>query len=203
MNDRRCRYCRQAFQPNRYHPQQQVCTHPVCQRQRRSDYHRQKIVSDPVYQQVCLESPRKWRRANPDYWRKYRQDHPEQVERNRRQQRVRDQKRRFVNLANNNLAHGQVLFFQSPDPSGLLSAASCKQHPSCAVPTAGLKVHPCCQGSSSRVFGLRDFGIILRGPCFKALLELYLRQATPRSPLADISGQLNTSSIGPLGPACR
>jgi hypothetical protein len=44
-----------------------------------------------VYQQVCLESPRKWRRANPDYWRKYRQDHPERVERNRRQQRVRDQ----------------------------------------------------------------------------------------------------------------
>jgi hypothetical protein len=28
MNNRRCRYCRQAFQPNRYHPQQQVCTHP-------------------------------------------------------------------------------------------------------------------------------------------------------------------------------
>ncbi len=203
MEDRRCHYCQQAFQPHLYHPQQQVCSQAACQRRRRSDYHRQRIASDPVYQQVCLESPRKWRRANPDYWRKYRQDHPEQVERNRRQQRVRDQKRRFVNLANNNLAHGQVLFFQSPDPSGLLSAASCKQHPSCAVPTAGLKVHPCCQGSSSRVFGLRDFGIILRGPCFKALLELYLRQATPRSPLADISGQLNTSSIGPLGPACR
>jgi len=203
MEDRRCHYCQQAFQPYLYHPQQQVCSQAACQRRRRSDYHRQRIASDLVYQQVCLESPRKWRRANPDYWRKYRQDHPEQVERNRRQQRVRDQKRRFVNLANNNLAHGQVLFFQSPDPSGLLSAVSCKQHPSCAVPTAGLKVHPCCQGSSSRVFGLRDFGIILRGPCFKALLELYLRQATPRSPLADISGQLNTSSIGPLGPACR
>ncbi len=167
MEDRRCHYCQQAFQPHLYHPQQQVCSQAACQRRRRSDYHRQRIASDPVYQQVCLESPRKWRRANPDYWRKYRQDHPEQVERNRRQQRVRDQKRRFVNLANNNLAHGQVLFFQSPDPSGLLSAVSCKQH------------------------------------CFKALLELYLRQATPRSPLADISGQLNTSSIGPLGPACR
>jgi len=57
-----------------------------------------------VYQQVCLESPRKWRKANPDYWKKYRQNHPEQVERNRRQQRLRDKKRRLVNLANNNLA---------------------------------------------------------------------------------------------------
>ena len=101
MNDRRCRYCRQAFQPNRYHPQQQVCTRPVCQSQRRSDYHRQKVASDPVYQQVCLESPRKWRRTHPAYWTKYRQDHPEQVERNRRKQRLRDQKRRLANLANN------------------------------------------------------------------------------------------------------
>jgi len=24
--------------------------------------------TDPVYQQGCLESPRKWRKANPDYW---------------------------------------------------------------------------------------------------------------------------------------
>jgi hypothetical protein len=59
MKDRRCRYCQQAFQPDPYHPQQQVCSQPACQSQRRSDYHRQKIASDPVYQQVCLESPRK------------------------------------------------------------------------------------------------------------------------------------------------
>jgi hypothetical protein len=138
MNDRRCRYCRQAFQPNRYHPQQQVCTHPVCQRQRRSDYHRQKIVSDPVYQQVCLESPQKWRRTHPAYWTKYRQDHPEQVERNRRKQRLRDQKRRLANLANNNLAISQVASFQSPAPSGSLSSASCKQHLFGVAPGAGL-----------------------------------------------------------------
>jgi hypothetical protein len=91
-----------------------------------------------VYQQVCLDSPRKWRRANPDYWRKYRQDHPQQVERNRWQQRVRDRKRRLVNLANNNLATRQALISQSLDPSGLASPASCKQHPSGAAPAAGL-----------------------------------------------------------------
>jgi len=111
MKDRRCRYCQQVFQPDLYHPQQQVCSQPACQSQRRSDYHRQKIASDPVYQQVCLESPRKWREANPGYWRKYRQDHAEQVERNRRKQRLRDEKRRLVNLANNNLAPCQALSF--------------------------------------------------------------------------------------------
>lgn len=138
MNDRRCRYCRQAFQPNRYHPQQRVCGHPACQNQRRSDYHRQKVASDPVYQQVCLESPRKWRKTHPDYWKKYRQDHLEQVERNRQKQRLRDVKRRLVNLANNNLAPFQVLIFQLPDASGAVAPASCKQHPFGGAPAAGL-----------------------------------------------------------------
>lgn len=138
MKDRRCRYCRLVFQPAPYHPQQQVCGNPACQSQRRRDYHRQKIASDPVYQQVCLESPQKWRKANPDYWKKYRQNHPEQVERNRRQQRLRDKKRRLVNLANNNLANWQVLIFHSHDPSGSASPASCKQHLSGVAATASL-----------------------------------------------------------------
>jgi hypothetical protein len=68
MRDHRCPYCQQVFQPDPYHPQQRVCSQPTCQSQRRSDYHRQKIASDPVYQQVCLESPRKWRKAHPDYF---------------------------------------------------------------------------------------------------------------------------------------
>ena len=138
MNDRRCRYCQKTFRPAPYHPRQLVCSEPGCQRQRRNDYHRQKVASDPVYQQVCLESPRKWRRSNPEYWKKYRSDHPEQVERNRRQQRLRDLKRRLANLVNNNLAAYQVLLFQSPDPSDLTSPVPCKQHLSGAVPSAGL-----------------------------------------------------------------
>jgi hypothetical protein len=138
MKDHRCPYCQQVFQHDPYHPQQRVCNKSACQRQRRSDYHRQKIASDPVYQQVCLESPRKWREAHPDYWKKYRQDHPEQVERNRQEQRLRDQKRRSVNLANNNLAACQVPSFQSPDSSGPASTASCKQHPFGVAPAAGL-----------------------------------------------------------------
>jgi hypothetical protein len=108
------------------------------QRQRRRDYHRQKIASDPVYQQVCVESPRKWRAAHAAYWKKYRQNHPEQVERNRRKQRLRDEKRRLANLANNNLAICQVPIFQSPDSSGLVSTVSCKQQPSGIAPAADL-----------------------------------------------------------------
>ena len=134
MRDRRCPYCQQVFRPDPYHPQQLVCSQANCQSQSRRDYHRQKIASDPIYQQVCVESPRKWREAHADYWKKYRQDHPEQVERNRRKQRLRDEKRRLANLANNNLAICQVPVFQSPDSSGLVSTVSCKQQPSGIAP---------------------------------------------------------------------
>ena len=92
-----------------------------------------RFASDPVYQQVCLESPRKWRERHSDYWKKYRQANPEQVERNRGKQRLRDEKRRLANLANNNLASCQVWSFQSPDPSD-----SCKQHPFCVAPVGGI-----------------------------------------------------------------
>jgi hypothetical protein len=164
MSARRCRYCQQVFQPAPYHPQQLVCSQSGCQRQRRRDYHRQKIASDPVYRQVCLDSPRKWREAHPGYWKQYRRNHPQQVECNRRQQWRRDQKRRLVNLANNNLAFDlkhssaevwllgraarhlannnlapcQVLIFHPWGSSQPPFPASCQQHPSGLAPAAGV-----------------------------------------------------------------
>ena len=102
MVERRCRYCERIFQPSKYRPAQTVCSEPECQRRRRADYHRQKMAADPVYRQVCRDSPQKWRSRNPDYWRQYREQHPAAVERNRRRQHVRDQKRRLRDLANNN-----------------------------------------------------------------------------------------------------
>jgi len=102
MVERRCRYCERIFQPSKYHPAQSVCSDSGCQRRRRAEYHRQRIVADPEYRQVCLDSPQKWRSRNPDYWRRYREQHPAAVERNRQQQHVRDQKRRLRDLANNN-----------------------------------------------------------------------------------------------------
>jgi len=164
MNDRRCPYCQQVFQPAPYHPQERVCSRPACRRQGRRDYHRQKIASDPVYRQVRLDSPRKWRQAHPGYWKQYRQTHPQRVERNRQQQWWRDQKHRLANLANNNLAldlkHSaaevwllgqaarhlannnlapcQVLIFHSPDSFGPVLPASCQQHPSGVASLDGL-----------------------------------------------------------------
>lgn len=104
MDERRCRYCQKLFQPSKYQPCQMVCGDPACQRKRRTDYHRQKIATDPEYREVCRDSPRKWRARHPDYWKRYRSDHPAVAERNRQQQQARDRRRRLRHLANNTSA---------------------------------------------------------------------------------------------------
>lgn len=101
---RRCRYCQQSFQPSKFRPDQRVCSQPECQRQRRTDDHRQRIETDAEYSQVVRDSRRKWREAHPDYLRHYRLTHASQVEQNRQGQRQRDHRRRLRNLVKNNLA---------------------------------------------------------------------------------------------------
>jgi hypothetical protein len=101
---RSCRYCGEIFQPSIYRPEQRVCSQPACQRQRRGDYHRERMRKDAAYAEDVRASQEKWRQANPGYWKRYRQKNPELVERNRKKQQGRDQKRRVVNLAKMNLA---------------------------------------------------------------------------------------------------
>jgi hypothetical protein len=104
MEERRCRYCQKVFPPSKYQPLQVVCSGKACQQQRRNEYRRQKLATDPEYRQVCQDSSRKWRSRNLDYWKQYREKHPDSVTRNREQQRGRDRKQRLLDLANNNSA---------------------------------------------------------------------------------------------------
>jgi hypothetical protein len=69
MLHRRCPYCKEAFIPSRYHPDQVVCSGPACQRRRRTEYHRQKLREDPAYRSQCRDSQCKWRQEHPDYMR--------------------------------------------------------------------------------------------------------------------------------------
>lgn len=101
----RCRrFCQQPFEASKFRPDQSICGRPECQRRRRADYHRRKIAIDPLYAQVVRESRKKWRDANPDYQKRYRQSHQAAVEHNRRTQRAWDSKRRVRFLVKNNLA---------------------------------------------------------------------------------------------------
>ena len=99
-----CRYCHHPFEPSPFHPEQTVCTSPDCQRQRRTDYHRNKAATDPDYRQVCSESRRKWRDSNPDYQAGYRGRNQAYVEQNRKKQRHRNEKRKLSLIVKNNLA---------------------------------------------------------------------------------------------------
>lgn len=156
MRQRHCRYCQKSFQTSKFQPLQAVCGEANCQRQRRSDYHRQKIAADPEYRKVCADSAGKWRARNPDYWRRYRKERPDTVARNRQQQQLRDRRRHLRNLANNtsacdlkhsaaevwllgggadslannNSAPAQVWVIEALTPFRGPLPPSCKQHPS-------------------------------------------------------------------------
>ena len=101
---RRCPYCQCSFVPSVYRPQQRVCGQSECQRRRRSEYHRQKLATDPEYRQVVRESQKQWWDEHPDYQRQHRQANPQRVENNRKRQRQRDQKRRLGRLVRSNVA---------------------------------------------------------------------------------------------------
>lgn len=103
MEERRCRYCLRAFQPSKFRPGQVVCSDPACQRRRRGDDHRRRLAADGEYRQGCRDSSRKWRAQHHEYWKRRRQNRPEVAERNRQRQHLRDQKRRLLRLANNNV----------------------------------------------------------------------------------------------------
>ena len=79
MSERRCRYCEKTFQPSKHQPRQTVCGQTECQKKRRSESRQQKLASDGEYRQVCLDSACKWRAANPEYWKRYREKNPESV----------------------------------------------------------------------------------------------------------------------------
>lgn len=102
MSERRCRYCEKTFQPSKHQPRQSVCGEAECQKKRRAESRKKKLGTDSEYRQVCLDSASKWRAANPEYWKRYREKNPKTVARNREQQQNRDRKERLLDLANNN-----------------------------------------------------------------------------------------------------
>lgn len=161
---RQCRYCGIPFLPSRFHPGQYACSSARCQLRRRTDYHREKRHTDAEYRLVCRDSNQKWRNRNPDYQRRYRSEHLEYVDHNRRSQKRRDRRRRMRDLVKNNLAFdlkhsaadvwlagpeledlvknnlaiSEVMIFQSVGASGVRPNVSCKEHPAVFGSPVGL-----------------------------------------------------------------
>ncbi len=93
MAKRRCAACGCLFVPRRNVPHQRYCSKPACQCTRRRRWQRDKLENDADYRANQAAAQRRWCESHPDYWRSYRQGHPDSTERNREQQRVRNRRR--------------------------------------------------------------------------------------------------------------
>ena len=92
---KKCRGCGDSFVANPRCKRgkinsQQHCTKPTCQKKSHQQSQEKYWMKDALYRERHRISARCWRKKNPDYWRRYRQTHPEMVKRNREQQRRRD-----------------------------------------------------------------------------------------------------------------
>ena len=96
---KRCAHCRRLFFPDPRVKDQDYCSRSVCQRARKRRWQRQKMATDPDYQDDQKDCQKRWRHQHPDYWQNYRQTHPDYCERNRELQHTRDARRRAVHLA--------------------------------------------------------------------------------------------------------
>lgn len=93
MTARWCAYCARAFDPAPQVPRQTYCSDPACQRERRRLWQVARRLSDPDYLKNQADAQSAWAHRNPDYWKVYRETHPDYVERNRDQQQVRNARR--------------------------------------------------------------------------------------------------------------
>ena len=88
-----CCQCGGYFIPDPRQKHQRYCREKACQRARKAVWQRGKMVSDPVYRANQKQSQADWLSRNADYWKRYRAAHPEQAERNRDLQKVRNKRR--------------------------------------------------------------------------------------------------------------
>jgi hypothetical protein len=101
---RRCLACARLLQLVPQVPDQSYCSSEACQRERRKLWQRDKRQDDSAYQANQAKAQRAWSQRNPDYWKQYREAHPEYAERNRQQQQKRNLERRSGNIAKKNVS---------------------------------------------------------------------------------------------------
>ncbi|WP_321904350.1 hypothetical protein [Paraburkholderia tropica] len=87
---RKCAVCGQIFEPRAQTPNQRFCSKRDCQRERKAQWQKQKVKSDPDYRENQRRAQAHWSESHPDYWRSYRDTHEAYKERNRELQRIRN-----------------------------------------------------------------------------------------------------------------
>lgn len=140
MESKLCVACNQPFQTRPQVPQQSYCSAPDCQRERRRQWQRLKLQTDPDYQDNQFRAQQAWSQRNPNYWREYREVHPQYVERNRALQHERNAKTVVGSIAKMDASKPGI-----PLPSGIyrLSLVADAEIAKMDVWTVEIIVHAC------------------------------------------------------------
>ena len=91
--------CRRLFLPDPRVKNQRYCNRKGCRRFYKRQWQRRKLKDDPDYRDNQQRAKQGWQEKNRDYWRRYRDSHPDYVNRNRLLQKERDRKRQISHLA--------------------------------------------------------------------------------------------------------
>ena len=86
MENRTCTFCKATFAPNKYSPQQKICSSPECQKKRQLEsmklwreknpnYFKYDESKGPVWLETQRRRSKLWREKNPDKVHSYRQAH--------------------------------------------------------------------------------------------------------------------------------
>lgn len=92
-----CASCGRLFPLNPKVSHQSFCSEKKCQKKRRSLWQQKKRLTDRAYRENQRDAQKSWVKRNRGYWKKYREGHTEYAERNRKLQKVRNQKKRDLN----------------------------------------------------------------------------------------------------------
>lgn len=68
----RCRFCGKLFPKSPRHEFQDCCQNKDCQKAKKREWQKNKMKTDPDYKKNQKDCNKRWREANPDYWKKYR-----------------------------------------------------------------------------------------------------------------------------------
>lgn len=100
MPKKHCLACGEEFLPWPQILNQQFCSRPECQKERRRRRQAERRAKSLEHRASDALYFQDWAAKNPGYWKRYRETHPEYAERNREQQKLRSSAR----IAKDNLS---------------------------------------------------------------------------------------------------
>jgi len=99
--EKKCIICGAPFTPNKYRPNQEICSNIECQyrrqlnnmktwRQKNPNYFKYKEAQDKSWKETCRQRSLDWRKKHQEYLKLYREEH-----RDRHREYMRDYMRKY------------------------------------------------------------------------------------------------------------